>query len=136
MFSLAADGTLRFHPAVDLDAAAICAVQQQIRSRVCVFRVSGATISRDAWPPVSRQAGRDGTVVTVSQGGGSGQWAGGRRSGSGTRRLRMDSPLKVSRWPASTWPHSHQFRNLVWAEAPAAGPVDTDYLGKLAELLT
>lgn len=74
----------------DLDAFFIC--------DPCVFRVSRATISRDAGPPISRHAGlRDGTMVTVSQWMGSGQWAGGRHSGSGARRLRMDSPLRVSR---------------------------------------
>ena len=34
VFSLDADDTLRFHPAADLDAAAVSAVQRRIRSRV------------------------------------------------------------------------------------------------------
>jgi len=69
----------------------------------CVFRVSRATISRDAGPPVSRHAGlRDGTMMTVSQRVVSGQWVGGRCSGWGTRRLRMDSPFRVSRYALCT----------------------------------
>jgi hypothetical protein len=34
VFGLEADGTLRFHPATDLDAPAVSAVQRRIRGRV------------------------------------------------------------------------------------------------------
>jgi hypothetical protein len=55
VFSLAADGTLHFHPAVDLDAAAVSAVQRRIRARVLRIAVRHGALTAEVAADLGRR---------------------------------------------------------------------------------
>jgi hypothetical protein len=54
VFSVDAAGSLRFHPAVDLDAAAVSAVQRRIRTRVLRIAVRQDTLTPDVASDLAR----------------------------------------------------------------------------------
>jgi len=54
VFSLDADGTLRFHPATDLDAPAVSAVQRRIRSRVLRTAVRHGALTAEVAADLAR----------------------------------------------------------------------------------